>query len=130
VDPIQTHALDFTVLEEAEKKPLHAQAHFTNFVQEDRAAVCLIEQAALVPVRPGEAAAHVAKQLRLEERIRHAGAIDGDEPALPLAAVVYEPGDDVFAHTAFAGDEYLGLRSRDIADLLCDFTEGVADAYK
>jgi len=49
---------------------------------------------------------------------------------LPLAAVVDEPGDDVFAHTAFAGDEHLGLRSRDIADLLRDFTEGVTNADK
>ena len=65
---------------------LHPQAHLADFVHEDRAAVGRLEPAALVAVGVGEAAAHVAEQLRLEQRIRHAGAVDGDQR--PAAAVL------------------------------------------
>ena len=41
-----------------------------------------LELAGLVAVGAGEAALHVAEQLRLEQRLRQAGAVDGDERAL------------------------------------------------
>ena len=74
-------ALDLAGLEEPQQQRLHAQAHLADLVHEDRAAVGRFEQAALVAVGVGEAAAHVAEQLRLEQRVGNARAVDRDAAA-------------------------------------------------
>src|SRR5262245_1745385 len=53
--------LDFAVLEEPQQQRLHAQAHLADFVEEERAAMCELNLAALVPERASEAALHVAE---------------------------------------------------------------------
>ncbi len=80
---VGTDLLDLTVLEEAQQERLHAQAHLADFVEEQRAPVRLLQLADLVAIRAGEAALHVTEQLRFEQGLGQAGAVDGD--VRPLA---------------------------------------------
>ena len=60
---------------------------------------------------PGEGAAHVPEEGRLEQRLGHAGAVLADEGALRAAAVgVDGAGDELLAGAALADDEH-----RDVA---------------
>jgi hypothetical protein len=43
---------------------------------------------------------------------------------------VYEPGDDVLADAAFAGNQNLGVRSSGALDLLLELTECPACSYE
>ena len=102
--------LNLAVLEEAQEHRLHAQAHLGHFVQEDRAVVRLLQHADLVAERVRERALHVAEQLRLEQRLRDAGAVDRHERLPGAAGVgVDELGDEVLADAALAGDQHLGV---------------------
>ena len=71
--------LHLAVLEKPQQQRLHAQAHLADFVEEERAAVRELQLARLVAVRAGEAALHVAEQLRFEQRLGEAGAVHRDE---------------------------------------------------
>ena len=73
--------LHLAVLEEPQQQRLHAQAHLADFVEEQRAAVRQLQLAELVAVGAGEAALHVAEQLRFEQRLGQARAVDRDERA-------------------------------------------------
>src|SRR5579864_1920438 len=58
---------------------LHLQLHrhFGNLIEEDRAAVGALEEALVLPVGAGEAAALVAEQLALDELRSHGATIEG-----------------------------------------------------
>src|SRR3954451_3455956 len=60
---IRAHRLDFPVLEKSQQEGLHAEAHFTDFIEEQRATMCELELAALVAVGAGEASLDVPEQL-------------------------------------------------------------------
>ena len=62
--------LERLFLEEAEELGLERRYHLADFVEEDRAAVGLLEQPALLLARVGERAALVAEQLALEQASR------------------------------------------------------------
>src|SRR5262249_15300980 len=95
----------------------------------DRAVRRRFENARLVAPGVGEAAAHVAEQLRLEERIRQAGAVDGcHRRQAPAAAVVNEARDEVLADAGLAGGEHLGVGARGERDLVADRLRRVAGA--
>ena len=83
---VRADRLDLAVLEEAQQQRLHAQAHLADFVEEQRAAVGQLQLAGLVAVGAGEAALDVAEQLRLEQRLGEAGAVDRDERAAARAS--------------------------------------------
>src|SRR4030095_15938859 len=78
---------DLVLLEDAEQLRLQGGAHVADLVEEDRAAVGLREQPRRIGDRPGEAAAQVAEQLALEERVGERAAVDGDEAPPPARAV-------------------------------------------
>ena len=77
--PLRADALNLAVLQKSQQQRLHLQAHLADFVHEDRAAMRLLEPALLVAVRVGETAAHVSEELRREQRVGNAGAVDRDE---------------------------------------------------
>ena len=62
--------LHLAVLHRAQQLGLHRQRQFAGFVEEQRAAVGVLEEADLGVGRAGERAAHVAEQLALEQRVR------------------------------------------------------------
>ena len=78
-----------------------------------------LELARLVAIGAGEAALHVAEQLRLEQRFGQAGAVDRHERAMAARALRCAPrGDELLADAALAGDQHLGVGPGDALDLL------------
>ena len=63
-------ALERLLLEEAQQLGLQRRHHLADLVEEHRAAVGRLEQAALLLPRVGEGAALVAEELALEQRLR------------------------------------------------------------
>ncbi len=60
----------------------------------------------LLRIGAGERAAHVAEELRVEQRLGERAAVDGDEgPILPRRVDVDRPRDELLAGPALAGDE-------------------------
>jgi hypothetical protein len=113
---VRADRLDFARLEEAQEQRLHPQAHLADLVEEERAAIGELELARLVAIRAGEAAPRVAEQLRLEERLGEAGAVDGDERAAGAPrADVDQPRDEILAHAALARDEHFRVTGRGAA---------------
>ena len=112
--PVGADLLDFSRFQESQEQPLHAQGHFPDFIHEDRAVVGDLELAGLVTERAGEAAAHVAEQLRFEERFGQARAVHFDERAVrPLALRPQLARDYFLTGATLAGDQDLRVRHRD-----------------
>ena len=106
-------ALQLALLEESQQQRLHAQAHLAHFVEEQRAAVGHLQLAELVAIGAGEAALHVAEQLRFQQRFGEAGAIDGHERAVGAQRVRVDLArDEILADAAFTGDQDLGVADR------------------
>ena len=84
VDPglggfVRTHTLNLSGLQEPEQQTLHPRRGLPNFVHEDRATICGLEDSGPVAIRAREAAAHVAEQLGFEQGFRESCAIDRDQ---------------------------------------------------
>ena len=119
--------LDLAGLEKPQQQPLHARRRFADLVHEHGTAMGEFEDAGSIADRAGEAAAHVAEQLGLEQRFGERRAIDGDERgSLALAVGVDQMGDDFLADPAFTGDQDLGIASRRVLDLGADRFELIA----
>ena len=72
-----------------------------------------LQLARLVAIGAGEAALDVAEQLRFEQRLGQAGAVDRDERARGAGRVHVDlAGDEVLADAALAGDQDLGVAGR------------------
>ena len=77
-----------------------------DFVEEQRALVRLLEPSLPVADGAGERAAHVAEELRLEQRFGNRAAVERDEPMRAARAVVVDRArDDLLAGAGLAGDE-------------------------
>ncbi len=110
---VRPDGLDFAGLEEAEEERLHAQAHLTDFVEEEGAAMGELQFARLVAIGAGEAALDVSEELRFEERLGQPRAVHGDERAMGAGRVhVDRARDQVLADAAFPGNENLGFAER------------------
>ena len=104
---------ELALLEHAQQLGLDRRRHLADFVEEQHAAVGLLDASRLGADRAGERAALVAEQLRLEELIGQRRAVDRDErPVAAARAVVDEARDDFLAGARLAGEEHrrLGLR--------------------
>ena len=77
-------AHELALLEHAQQLGLHRRRHLADLVEEQHAAVGLLDAARLGGDRAGERAALVAEQLRLEQLVGQRRAVDGDER--PVAA--------------------------------------------
>ena len=107
---IRADRLNIAVLEEPEQQRLHAQAHLPDFVEEHRATVGQLQLADFVAMRAGEAALHVPKQLRFEQRFRDAGAVQRNERRRRARRVRVEVAtEDILADSALARDEHFGV---------------------
>ena len=108
VRAVGADALDLAGLEEAEQHDLHARAHLADFVEEHGAVRRHLEQARLVAVGAGEAAAHVAEQLGLEQRVGQARAVERDQRRRGARApLMNQARDDFLADAGLAGDQHL-----------------------
>src|SRR5262245_28977480 len=83
----------------------------------------------MVADRTGEAAAEVAKQLGLEQRVGDPGATDGAKrPLPPIAGMVDKASDEVLAHAALSRNEHLRARLRRHGNLVAQAPHGLAGA--
>jgi hypothetical protein len=129
VHAIRAHALDLAAFKKAQEKGLHAEAHLADFVHENGPAVSLIQPPSFVAVGVGERPPHMAEQLRLQERVRNASAVDRHERVVgPLAPLVNKARDDFLADAALARNEDLGARPGGAEDLLVDFAHCRTDS--
>src|SRR5690606_704226 len=118
----RTDRHDLALLDRAQQLHLQSRRHLAHLVQEERAALGCDEQTLLVAHRAGEAALHVAEQLRLEQVLGQRAAVDRDErTALALRQLVNEARDDLLTRTALTGDQNgrvgRGKRLRESVDI-------------
>ncbi len=121
---------ELAALEDAEELALDLKRHVADLVEEEGAAVALLEAADALRHRPGEGALLVAEELALEEVARNRGAVDRDILRLGAAReLVDRVRDDLLAHPALAGDEDGGVGAGNAADELVDILHrgGTAD---
>ena len=101
--PRRSEPLDFAFLQHAQHLGLRLRAHVADFVEEDRAAVGLLELADLLLGRAGERALLVAEQLRLDQLLGNRGAVHLHEPLAAAQAVAVDgPRDELLADAALA----------------------------
>ena len=82
-------------------------AHVADFVEEQRAAVGLLEPADALLVGAGEGALLVSEQLRFEQVLLQRGAVHLDEVARRAQRVVMDrAGDQLLAGPRFAADQH------------------------
>ena len=72
-------ARELAGLEHAQQLHLQLHRHLGDFVEEDAAAVGALEEALVLPVRAGEAAALVTEELGLDELRRDGAAVQGQK---------------------------------------------------
>ena len=123
--------LDLAGLEEPQQHDLHPHAHLADFVEQHRPSVGELEQPALVAMGVGEAAARVAEELRLEQRLGHARAVDRDHRApRARAALMNHVREHFLPDAALTGDENFRVGGSRVLRLLEDFQHGSAAAEK
>ena len=95
--------LDFPLLQHPQHLGLRLGAHVADFVEEDRAAVGLLELADLLLRRAGERSLFVAEELGLDQLFRNRGAVDLHEAVAAAQTVAMDGARDQFlAGAAFA----------------------------
>ena len=95
---IDTDRLNLTGLGKSQQHRLHAKTHFTEFVEEERAAVGLSNQTRLIAIRSREAAPRMTEQFRFKQGLRNPAAIHGDKRTRRTRAVfMNQPCDDFLA---------------------------------
>src|SRR5205085_8868500 len=103
----RAEALDFAFLEHAQDLGLRLRAHVADLVEEDRAAVALLELADLLLRCAGERSLLVAEELRLDQLLGNRRAVHLHEALAAAQAVAMNgPRDQLFADAAFTGDQY------------------------
>ena len=99
-------AVNLAVLQHAEQLRLQRQRHVADFVEEQRAAVGVLESALAEPVGPGECPGFVAEQFVVEQVLVQGGAVHGHERLGPPRAVgVQRLGGEFLAGAALAEDQ-------------------------
>jgi hypothetical protein len=125
----RAQAFDLAFLKHAQRLGLRLQTHVRHFVEEDRAAVCLLEFPNLPLRGAGKRALLVAEQLRLDELLGNRRAIDLHEAlAAAGAQAVNRPGDELLANTAFPLQQDSRMRGSGLANGLFHFPERRAGA--
>ena len=115
--PRAAEALELVLLQHAQDLGLRVRAHVADFVEEQRAAVGLLEAADALLVGAGERALFVAEQLRFEQVLLQRGAVHLDEVARGAVRVVVDgAGDQLLAGAGFAADEHGRVALGDLAD--------------
>ena len=97
----------FALLQHAQQARLRLHRHVADLVEEQRAALGLLEAAGGAGVGAGEGAALMAEQFGLNEVARDRRHVDGDERAVaPLAVVVQRARHQFLAGAGLAGDHH------------------------
>src|SRR5437868_6937778 len=104
---VAADALEGLLLEHAQHLGLGRRWHVADLVEEEGAAVALLELADAAAVGAGEGALLVAEQLALQQVLRDGRAVEGQERRLgPWAVLVDGAGDDLLAGAALPRDQH------------------------
>jgi hypothetical protein len=114
---VPADAVVLAVREHAQQPDLQVRRHVADLVEEQRAALGLLEAAAPRALRAGERAALVPEQLALEQVLRDRRRVDRDERTRGARAVtVQRARDELLAGPRFAGDQHGRVRLRQPPD--------------
>ena len=120
---------DLAFLQHPQDLGLEQGRNVADLVEEDRAAVGLLQQPLFLILRAGEGALLEAEQLRFEQRVGDGAAVDRHEGLLvPRAPAVDRPGDQFLAGAALAGDQHIAFACRRLLDEPEDLLHGRAVA--
>ena len=107
---VSSDLLDFTCFGETKQDRLHPQAHFTKFVEEQRAAIRLLHEPAFIAVRTSKASARVPKEFRFQKGLGNPAAVHGDERTTAARALLMnQAGDYLFANPGFPQNQDFGV---------------------
>ena len=116
-------------LEHAQDLRLRALAHVADFVEEQRAAVGLLEAADAHAVRAGEGALLVTEELGLEQVFLKRSRVDLDERAFSARrSVVDRAGDQFLARAGLAANQHGRVAVRNLLHDLEDVLQRTARA--
>src|SRR5690606_35413589 len=108
-------------LQRPEQLDLELRSELTNLVEEQGAAVRLLEAPAAAGHGPREGPLHVPEHLALHEIFGDGAAVDGDErTARALAQAMHLARDELLARTGLARDEHADVRRGDLLQLAED----------
>src|SRR5258705_6882246 len=120
-----TDTFVLALLDDAEELGFDRGRQLADLVEEQRAARGQLEAAALEPVGSREGATLGPEELRLDERLGHGRAVDGDEGTLGTPARIVDGASDQFlARAAFPREQHGGLCRSDARRLIDRLPEG------
>src|SRR5579862_9019423 len=100
-------SIELSLCQHAQQPCLERQRHVTDLIEEQRAAVGLLEAPAPLYVRTGKGAALVSEELRLEQVRRNRRRVEGDERSPRARTVLVQcPGDELLAGAGLARDQH------------------------
>ena len=111
--PFRAERLDLAFLQDAQELRLQPDAHRSDLVEEDRAAIGQGE-----PPLPGaggvrERPSDMPEELRLQQGLGNGRTVDLDERHFPLrAAIVHGAGDELLARAGLARDQHRAAGGR------------------
>ena len=105
------------LVQRAQQLRLHAGRQLADLVEEQRAAVGLLEGARAIGHRAGERAAHVPEQLGLDQLVGDGAAVEHDERAVAARAVAVDRlGEQLLAGAGLAFDQHGGVGGGDVVE--------------
>ncbi len=108
---------DLARLERPEQLDLGRERDVADLVEEQGAAVGVLEPPFALAVGAGEGAPDVAEELAFEDVLAQSGTVQGDERLVAARAVVVDRlGDEFLAGAALAGDQDGGRGRGDLAE--------------
>ncbi len=111
------HAVELALGQHSQQARLQRGAHVADLVEEQRAAVGLLEPPAAHRVGAGECPLLVPEQFRLQQFRSDRGGVERDEwPARPRAVLMQRVCDELLARAGLAGHEHGQARARQPAD--------------
>jgi hypothetical protein len=112
-------------LQHPQQANLQLERHLGDLVEEERAAIGLLEIALVLPVRARIAATLVAEHLVLDQVGRNGAAVDREEGLLATAReLVDRPGDDLLAGAALAHQQHGRFRGCHAGDAVVHVLHG------
>ena len=109
--------MHLTVLDGAQQLRLERQWELARFVEEQRAAIGMLEEADLRLCGAGKSATDVTEQLAFEQVLDDRRTVDSDEPSrMPRTERVNCLGDELLAGACLAGHQHSARMRREPAD--------------
>src|SRR5262249_16318263 len=122
---------DSTVFQNPEEFRLQLKRHLSDFIQEQRAAICQFKAARTRSDGSGEGAFLMAEDFAFDESFRNCGGVDGNEWTIcALAEAVNRSGREFFAGPALASDDRRSVAGAQAHDEVVDFAHHLTGTHE